>query len=76
MAQKPAILLHNEAQNALINTVNYFVQQGVPLYEMKAIFDTLGADLTNLVEQELKKAETEYNTAVENEKNKNEEVAE
>jgi len=43
---------------------------------MKAIFDTLGADLTNLVEQELKKAETEYNTAVENEKNKNEEVAE
>lgn len=75
MAQKPAILLYNEAQNALINTVNYFIQQGVPVYEMKTIFDTLASDLNKLVEQETKKAEEEYNSALEAE-NQNEEKAE
>lgn len=75
MAQKPAILLRNEAQQALINTANYFMQQGVSAYEMKIIFDILVNDLAKLAEQEIKRAEEEYNALIE-EENKHSEKAE
>lgn len=63
MAQKSPILLHAEAESALINTVNYFIQQGVPVYEMKSIVDVLKRDLDILVEREVKAAEEEYQKA-------------
>lgn len=68
MAQKSPIMLHSEAQNALIQTINYFLQQGVPSYEMKSIIDSMLPDLNALVEQDMKKAEAEYNAALEAEK--------
>jgi hypothetical protein len=50
MAQKSPILLHNEAQTAIIQTISYFLQQGVPSYEMKAIVDSILPDLNAIVE--------------------------
>lgn len=64
MAQKSPILLHNEAQTAIIQTISYFLQQGVPSYEMKAIIDSILPDLNAIVEQDMKKAEEEYQKAV------------
>ena len=63
MAQKSPILLHAEAESGMINTVNYFIQQGVPVYEMKSIVDVLKRDLDILVEREVKAAEEEYQKA-------------
>ena len=64
MAQKSPILLHNEAQTAVIQTISYFLQQGVPSYEMKAIVDAILPDLNELVTQDMKKAEEEYKAAL------------
>ena len=72
MAQKSPILLHREAQSALIQTVQYFIQQGVPSYEIKQILDMISLDLSGLIEQEIKKAEEQYQADLEKEKEKTE----
>lgn len=65
--QKPHILLYHEAQGALIQTVQYFIQQGVPSYEIKQIIDTIGIDLAGVVDQEIKKAKEQYQEALKQE---------
>ena len=64
MAQKTPILLHAEAKTAMIQTINYFLQQGMPSYELKAVLDSVLPELNALVESDLKKAEEEYQAAV------------
>ena len=76
MAQKPPILLYHEAQGALIQTVQYFIQQGVPAYELKQIIDIIGTDLANVIEQEIKKAREQYQEVLEQEKKQEENKAE
>lgn len=68
MAQKAPIILYQEAQGMLVNTINYYIQQGVPVYELKAIVDNIQSDLSKVVEQETTKAKTEYDEAVAKEK--------
>ena len=60
MTQKAPILLYQEAQSTLVNTINYYISQGVPSYELQAILNLLTRDLAALVEQETKKAQEEY----------------
>ena len=67
MAQKSPILLHKEAEQALINTVNYFLQQGVPSSAMQSIFSFMQRDLDKLVEQEMQQAQEEYDRALKEE---------
>lgn len=64
MAQKAPILLYQEAQNTFVNTINYYLQQGLPIYNIKNIVDMLNNDLSKLVEQESLKAQEEYQKAV------------
>ena len=68
MAQKPPILLYHEAQSALIQTIQYFMQQGVSAYELKQIIDMIGTDLASATEQEIRKARESYQKALEQEK--------
>ena len=64
MAQKAPILLHSEARNAFVDTINYFLRQGVPSYEIKEILDSLNIDISRIVDQELAQAQEDYNQAV------------
>ena len=65
MAQKPQILIYNEAYNTAINMVNHFISEGLPVHEMHQIMSTISADLLKLVEQESEKALKEYQAALE-----------
>ena len=76
MAQKSPILLHAEAKSAFIQTINYFLQQGIASYELKSIIDSVMTELNTLVESDLKKAEEEYKAALEAEKNQTEDTKE
>lgn len=76
MAQKAPILLYQEAQNSFVNTINYYLQQGLPIYDIKNIIDILNTDLIKLVEQETKQAQEAYQQALAAEEKANEEKAE
>lgn len=73
MAQKAPILLYQEAQNSFVNTINYYLQQGLPIYDIKNIIDILNTDLIKLVEQETKQAQEAYQQALAAEEKANEE---
>ena len=64
MAKKAPILLHQEAQTALIQTVNYFIQEGVPMYELQNIITLILNDLSKAIDNEMKQAREEYQQAV------------
>lgn len=68
MAQKAPILLYKEAQDVLVNNINYFIQQGVEVYEMRQIVNTINNDLAVLEEKELTKATEDYQKALEEER--------
>lgn len=68
MAQKAPIILYQEARGMLVNTINYYIQQGIPVYELKAIVDNIQSDLAKVVEQEITKAKIEYEEAIAKEK--------
>lgn len=76
MAQKAPILLYQEVQNSFVNTINYYLQQGLPIYDIKNIIDILNTDLIKLVEQETKQAQEAYQQALAAEEKANEEKAE
>lgn len=73
MAQKAPILLYQEAQNSFVNTINYYLQQGLPIYDIKNIIDILNTVLIKLVEQETKQAQEAYQQALAAEEKANEE---
>jgi hypothetical protein len=64
MAQKTGILLYNEAKGATINAANYFLQQGMPAYQLHQIYESLMLDLEKLMEQEMTQAQADYDAAV------------
>lgn len=74
MAQKSLILLHKEAEETLVNIVNYFLQQGIPSSAMQSIFGILQRDLDKLVEQEMHAAQVEYENAIQAEQKAAEEA--
>ena len=64
MAQKAEILLYQEANTALISTVNYFISQGLPVYTIQHIVEVINNNLLDIVDQETKKAQEEYQQAL------------
>lgn len=68
MAQIPEIIKYDSAKESLINTISYFLREGIPAYQIQQILETLMTDINTLATEERKKAKEEYEAAIAAEK--------